>query len=188
MLRSPSIEIDSAMGSLGFLTDNEPFLRFGDFVSLGQDEAPLKHTFIENKQQTKATNLIAGVAGGKPTVTGGLTYTKVDSATTQTAEDTPSPLWVVKHEATKQTCNQYNTLNAKIYRSPVANCYQDMDLDAKYGMLAEVAYPIQKHAPKVSFVYRHQIHCWVAVESKARRRGIIVVAANNHFGFENTLS
>jgi hypothetical protein len=30
MLRSPSIEIDSAMGSLGFLTDNEPFLRFGD--------------------------------------------------------------------------------------------------------------------------------------------------------------
>ncbi|KIM82433.1 hypothetical protein PILCRDRAFT_820275 [Piloderma croceum F 1598] len=57
--------------------------------------------------------------------------------------------------------------------------YPKIDLRARYGMSVEIARPIQKHSPKVSFVYRHQIHCWITVDSsKARRRGIIVVAAN----------
>jgi len=112
----------------------------------------------------------------------------VDSATTQATEDTPSPCWVVKPEATDENWNSaimsYNALNVKIYQWPPsqitlpANLHRDMDLDVKYGMSVEVALPIQKDGPKVSFVYRHQIHCWVDVNSKARRRGIIVLAAN----------
>ncbi|KIM86307.1 hypothetical protein PILCRDRAFT_4817, partial [Piloderma croceum F 1598] len=182
LLRSPSVEIDSATGSLGFLTGHKSFLHFSNFVSLGHDESPRKYTFIENEQRTKTSNVTAGLAGGKPTLTGGLTYAKVDATTTQAAEDTPSSYWVVKFEAMKQSSNYYRTLNTKIYRShrlrKSSSSYQDMDLDAKYGMSVEVDLPIRKDAPKVSFIYRHQIHCWVAVKSKARCRGIIVVAAN----------
>ena len=59
----------------------------------------------------------------------------------------PPPLWVVKPEATQQSSNYYSTMNARIYRSPqlpMANRYHNNDLDAKYGMSVEVAYPIRK--------------------------------------------
>ncbi|KIM83504.1 hypothetical protein PILCRDRAFT_6931 [Piloderma croceum F 1598] len=111
----------------------------------------------------------------------------MDSATTQAAEDTPAPRWVVKSEPTDENWNtaitSYSALNVKIYRwpqstLPMANIFHDTEIDAKYGMSVEVSMPIQKNTPKVSFVYRHQTHCWVAVESKAMCRGIILVAAN----------
>lgn len=48
----------------------------------------------------------------------------------------PSPLWIVKHEATKETSDCERSLNAKIYRSSMTE--KDINLDAKYGMSVEI--------------------------------------------------
>ena len=86
-------------------------------------------------------------------VTGAYTHAKVNGATIQAAQDTvcrtieepgfivepmiqPSPLWIVEHEATRQTSGRARSLNAKIYRSPMAR--PDITLDAKYGMAVKV--------------------------------------------------
>jgi len=103
---------------------------------------------------------------------------------------TPSPRWVVKEsDDTDDNWNSaimsYNTLAAKIYRwpqgsLPIANMFRDMELNAKYGMSVDVATPMRKDGPKVSFFYRHQIHCWIEIGSKPRRRRGITVVAVNH--------
>ncbi|KIM71710.1 hypothetical protein PILCRDRAFT_93742 [Piloderma croceum F 1598] len=187
MLGSPSVQIDSATGSVGFLAHDRSYLRFSDFVSLGHDEPPIKFTYLANEQQTKTANITTGLTGINFTATGTFAYAKMDSATTQAAEDTPAPRWVVKSEPTDENWNSaimsYSALNMKIYRwpqstLPMADIFHDTELDAKYGMSVEVSMPIQKNTPKVSLVYRHQTHCWVAVKSKAICRGIILVAAN----------
>jgi hypothetical protein len=132
---------------------------------MGHDEPPIKHAFIENKQRTKISNVTAGLTGGKPMVMGAFTNANMYSATTQAEEDMvclqlrswarwhvlsliiqPSPLWIVKSEAAEQNSNCYSTINAKIYQSPqlpMANRHSNIDLDVKYGMSVEVAYPIQ---------------------------------------------
>jgi hypothetical protein len=61
----------------------------------------------------------------------------------------------------------------------VPACTSPLGVQAKYGIVAEVAKPINKMTPRVSFIYRHQIHCWVEVKSKSRFRGVIVLA--EHF-------
>jgi hypothetical protein len=106
MLGSPSVEIDSATGSLGFITDDGSYLRFRDLcdhflsfscfsliyhaisISLGHDEPPIKHAFMENKQRTNTFNVTAGLAGGKPTATGAYTHAKVDAGTIKAAQET----------------------------------------------------------------------------------------------------
>jgi len=120
--------------------------------------------------------------------TGMLTRSTMNFISTEAAEDAVSRRWVVEAEASNEVWNaairSYTSLNVKIYRWPLdtylmANQFHAKELDVKYGMSVEVAAPIQKHSPKVSFVYRHQIHCWVAVDnSKAGYRGIIAVTAN----------
>jgi hypothetical protein len=56
-------------------------------VSLGHDEPPIRHAFIENNQRTNTSNIMAGLPGGYPVVNGAFTYTNVHSTMTQTAED-----------------------------------------------------------------------------------------------------
>lgn len=99
----------------------------------------------------------------------------------------------------------YCTLNAKIFRWPPAKeqLYQKYFslpvMKVEYGISVGVAQDIEnlsvnrcrllfvclfvilksrftQDTPKVSFVCRHQIHCWVAVETKAKSRGMIVLA------------
>ncbi|KIM88030.1 hypothetical protein PILCRDRAFT_268964 [Piloderma croceum F 1598] len=153
MHHSLSVQIDSATSSLGFLAHDRSYLRFRDFVSLGHDEPPIKFTYIADEQRAKTYSMTAGLTGGKPSATAAYTYAKMGSTTTQAAEDTPSPRWVVKSQATDESWNSairsYSALNAKIYRwpqgpLPLANIVHDMQLDVKYGMSVEVAEPIRK--------------------------------------------
>jgi hypothetical protein len=102
---------------------------------------------------------MAGVAGGKPIVAGAYTHAKADSEMIKEAQVAvrdirgsrlyhniepviqPSPLWIVEHEARKQTSDRERSLNTKIYRSPVAS--PNVNLDVKYGMTVKVN-PLRK--------------------------------------------
>jgi hypothetical protein len=86
----------------------------------------------------------------------------------------------------------YSSLNAKIYRRSqgtllMANISNNKNLDANYGISVEVAAPIRR----VCFFFEYRrvdtsvsgpkgfirpIHCWVAIDSKAKHRGVVVAA------------
>jgi len=66
-----------------------------------------------------------------------------------------------------------------IRRRQVPACTSPLGVRANYGIVAEVANPINEMTPRVSFIYPHQITCWMEVKSKSRFRGLIVFA--EHF-------
>ena len=131
-------------------------------LPLGHDEPPRKNTYIENKQRTRTINLGLNV-GARPSGTAGFTLSKADGTTVQAADDTvrlkikklhfyiesniqPSPHWIVKSESTEQNPDCCSALlNTKIYRlSPLSMVnHHHMNLDVKYGMSVELAYPIE---------------------------------------------
>ena len=92
----------------------------------------------------------------------------------------------------------FRGLNTMIQRYQVPTSTKASDVQVKYGIAVEVANStgigevricntwdcymkdlqgISQVTTRVSFHYRHQIHCWVAVKSKSRVRGLIVLAA-----------
>jgi hypothetical protein len=109
--------------------------------------------YLANEQQTKTANITTGLTGINFTAIGTFAYGKMDSATTQAAEDTvcsaiqklvfilllkliiqPAPHWVVKSEPTDENWNSaimsYSALNVNIYRwpqstLPMANIFHD---------------------------------------------------------------
>jgi len=89
-------------------------------------------------------------------------------------------LWLVSlQRILDRETSRYRGLKTTIRRRQVPACTSPLGVQAKYGIVAEVAKPINKMTPRVSFIYRHQIHCWVEVKSKSRFRGVIVLA--EHF-------
>ncbi|CAA7265378.1 unnamed protein product [Cyclocybe aegerita] len=156
-----STEIDSGLGSVGVLAKSPSYL---------------KAAYLDDIEHVR-------IAGGKPSQSFNVVEGKNTTPSTEAEDVQRSEILLTDFlrmdSDWEDTTSCYRGVNTRIRRRGTSELpASGTAVEVKYVVDVAVRSLDREEIPNVSFIYCHQIHCWVKGESKAGIKGIALLAAH----------